>query len=460
MTSLPHKTHHLNATHHPDLRSWVRSANEPNTDFPIQNLPLAVFQPMTSQAPARIGVAIGDQVLDLNACEKAGLLEGLPDKLQAACRETTLNHLMSLGQTASSTLRHRLSQLLQASTGPLSEELNSLWPMTQCTFALPATIGDYTDFYASIFHATNIGKLFRPDHPLLPNYKHIPIAYHGRASSLTISGTPIYRPRGQQKPANETTSPHFGLSQRLDYEMEVGLFIGQGNALGQPIDIVQAETHLFGLCLVNDWSARDLQAWEYQPLGPFLGKSFATSLSPWVITTEALAPFRCPAYDRASDDPSPLSYLSSAQNTAHGGIEITVEVWLQSLQMKVDGIAPVRLSQATFANMYWSAAQMIAHHTSNGCNLRPGDLLASGTISGPDAGSQGSLLEITQQGRLPISLPSGETRDFLADGDEVILRAFCQKSGFARIGFGDCRGRITTRITTRATTRENNNSKG
>ncbi|MEM9092517.1 MAG: fumarylacetoacetase [Cyanobacteria bacterium P01_F01_bin.53] len=436
MTYLPDETHD------PHLRSWIASANGPATDFPVQNLPLSIFKPLHSTAAPRIGVAIGDQILDLYACGKTGLLQGLPEPLQQACSTSTLNALMGLGEGASHALRHRLSQLLQINTTLPRDELQILVSMAESEMLLPATIGDYTDFYASIFHATNVGKLFRPNNPLLPNYKHLPIAYHGRASSLTISGTSIHLPLGQQQPADEGAMPGFDPSQRLDYEMEVGLFVGQGNELGMPIGIGQAESHLFGLCLVNDWSARDIQAWEYQPLGPFLGKSFATSLSPWVVTTEALVPFRCPAYGRADDDPTPLPYLSSLQNTEHGGIEITVEVWMSSARMRKEAIAPIRLSQANFAQMYWTAAQMITHHTSNGCNLRPGDLLASGTVSGPEVGAQGSLLEITQQGRSPIELPSGETRTFLTDGDEVILRGYCEKAGYTRIGFGDCRGQI------------------
>ena len=436
MKSLP------NLTHNPDLRSWVTSANAPNTDFPIQNLPLGVFQPIDSAESPHIGVAIGDQILDLYACVQAKLLQDMPEALQAACTAQTLNSLMALGRWAPRILRYRLSQILQQDSTLPGADLQILVPMTEAKLLCPAAIGDYTDFYASIFHATNVGQLFRPDNPLFPNYKHLPIAYHGRASSLVISGTLIHRPLGQQKPTVEATSPRFGPSQQLDYEMELGFLVGQGNKLGQPINIDQADDHLFGVCLVNDWSARDIQAWEYQPLGPFLSKSFATSLSPWVVTTEALVPFRCPAHERASDDPPPLPYLSSVQNTAYGGIDMTVEVWLQSAQMKAEGITPVRLSHASFAHMYWTVAQMIAHHTSNGCNLQPGDLLASGTVSGPQPGTQGSLLEMTQRGRLPIELPSGETRAFLADGDEVILRGYCQKSGYAKIGFGECRGMI------------------
>ena len=435
MTFLP------DATHAADLRSWVTAANQSGCDFPIQNLPLAVFSTEQFKKP-HIGVAIGDQILDLAACQERGLLRILPDSLQQACGQTTLNALMSLTPQAMRTLRQQLSHLLQASTGPPEGSAQLLIPLTSASFHVPAAIGDYTDFYASLFHATNVGKLFRPDNPLLPNYKHIPIAYHGRSSSIVVSDTPIYRPKGQRAPSSDRTSPQFGPSQQLDYEMEVGLFIRQGNSLGQPISLNRAEDYLFGLCLVNDWSARDLQAWEYRPLGPFLGKSFATSLSPWVVTTEALIPFRCAPFTRSPEDPSPLPYLSSSQNATQGGIDITVQVWLRSAQMKAQGIEPIRLSQANFSQLYWSAAQMITHHTSNGCNLRSGDLLASGTVSGPDSDSWGSLLEITKRGSRPLELPTEEQRGFLIEGDEVILRAYCEKPGFVSIGFGECRGRI------------------
>lgn len=306
---------------------------------------------------------------------------------------------------------------------------------------LPAAIADYTDFYASIFHATNVGKLFRPDNPLLPNYKYVPIAYHGRASSIVVSGTPIQRPNGQRKPP-DATMPSFGPCQMLDYELEVGAFVGVGNELGAAIAIADAEDYLFGLCLVNDWSARDIQAWEYQPLGPFLAKNFATSISPWVVTLEALAPFRSSAFQRAEGDPEPLPYLSSERDRQQGGIDLMVEVLLSSAQMQAAGMAPVRVSRGAFHQMYWTLAQMLTHHASNGCNLRPADLLASGTISGPEPGSQGCLLEMTQRGAQPIELPTGERRSFLMDGDEVILRGYCEKPGYTRIGLGTCQGTV------------------
>jgi fumarylacetoacetase len=432
-------TRPLDVTHDPNLHSWVESANQKDTDFPIQNLPFGVFRIANSAEPSRIGVAIGNQILDLSRCCETGLLQELPQSLQEACKAPSLNPLMAMGREAASRLRSRLSELLRTdgSTPPPSGEI--LISMSEAEHLLPATIGDYTDFYASIFHATNVGKLFRPDNPLLPNYKYVPIAYHGRASSIVPSGTSVKRPQGQTKRPEQAT-PSFGPSQLLDYELEVGFFVGAGNEQGKHIAIANAEEHIFGLCLVNDWSARDIQAWEYQPLGPFLAKSFATTISPWVVTLDALAPFRCPAFQRVESDPLPLPYLSSPQNTSYGGIELTVEVLVRSQQMREAGIEPFRLSSGSFKQMYWTIAQMLAHHSSNGCNLRPGDLLASGTVSGAEDGSQGCLLEITQRGAKPIELPTGEMRSFLSDGDEVILRGYCEKEGYARVGFGECRG--------------------
>lgn len=433
----------IDRTHRPDLCSWVASANESDSDFPIQNLPFGVFH-RQGYSGARIGVAIGNQILDLFACYQVGLLQELDQALQTACVAANLNSLMALGRTATSALRHHLSRLLQVGEQSLPQH-QILVPMAEARMTLPAAIGDYTDFYASLFHATNVGKLFRPDQPLLPNYKHVPIAYHGRASSIVLSDTPIYRPLGQHK-SPDASVPRFGPSQQLDYELEMGLFVGQGNDLGKPIALDEAEAHGFGLCLVNDWSARDIQSWEYQPLGPFLSKSFSTTISPWIVTFEALAPFRCSAWQRDETDPQPLPYLASTENERYGGIDITVEVWFSSNQMRQQGILPLRLSQATFKHLYWTFAQMLTHHTSNGCNLRSGDLIASGTVSGPADGTQGCLLEITQRGKRSISLPTGETRMFLLDGDEVILRGFCQKADYPRIGFGECRGIIDNPI--------------
>ncbi len=431
-------TRPIDATHDPNLRSWVESANQKDTDFPIQNLPFGVFRRRGSAEPSRIGVAIGNQILDLGLCAEAGLLQELPKELQETCSAPNLNPLMAMGSGASSALRRRLSELLRydGQKPPLETEI--LIPMAEAELLLPASIGDYTDFYASIFHATNVGKLFRPDNPLLPNYKYVPIAYHGRASSIVPSGTSIKRPSGQRK-APEAPAPSFGPSQLLDYELEVGFFVGAPNELGQPIPIDNAEEHIFGLCLINDWSARDIQAWEYQPLGPFLSKSFATTISPWVVTLEALAPFRCPAFQRAEGDPLPLPYLSSSLDASLGGIDLTVEVLLRSAQMREEGRSPFHLSRASFKQMYWTLAQMLTHHSSNGCNLRSGDLLASGTVSGAEEGSQGCLLEITQRGSQPIELPTGEVRSFLSDSDEVILRGYCEKEGYAKVGFGECR---------------------
>lgn len=428
----------IDATHNPSLRSWVESANQKDTDFPIQNLPFGVFRPQGSAEPSRIGVAIGDQILDLTQCCEAGFLQELPEKLQEACAAPNLNPLMAMGSEASSALRHCLSELLRYNEQTPPPEREILIPMSEAELLLPAAIGDYTDFYASIFHATNVGKLFRPDNPLLPNYKYVPIAYHGRASSIVPSGTSIKRPKGQRK-APEESAPSFGASQLLDYELEVGFFVGVGNELGQAIAIDRAEEHIFGLCLVNDWSARDIQAWEYQPLGPFLSKSFATTVSPWVVTLEALAPFRCPAFQRPEGDPLPLPYLSSSLDASLGGIDLTVEVLLRSAQIREEGRSPFHLSRASFKQMYWTLAQMLTHQSSNGCNLRPGDLLASGTVSNAEVGSQGCLLEITQRGSKPVELPTGEVLSFLCDGDEVILRGYCEKEGYAKVGFGECR---------------------
>jgi fumarylacetoacetase len=426
----------INDSHDPSLRSWVESANSAGTDFPIQNLPLGVFRSRGSSDPPRIGVAIGDQILDLRSARNLGLLEGLSSAILEAATAPTLNALMALGHGDMSRLRQQLVAILHAH-GRRAEP-QSLVAMDRAELLLPAAIGDYTDFYASIFHATRVGKLFRPDNPLLPNYKYMPIAYHGRVSSIVPSGTPITRPFGQIKgPGPE---PRFCPSERLDYELELGLFAGPGNALAEPLTIVEAEDHIFGLCIVNDWSARDIQAWESQPLGPFLAKNFATTISPWVVTYEALAPFRCPSFVRADDDPRPLPHLSSPANDASGGFDVSVEVSLQSGAMRQSDTMPVRLSGGSSRDMYWTLAQMVAHHTSNGCNLGPGDLLASGTISGAGDGTEGCLLEMTRGGTQPIELPNGEKRAFLADGDEVIMRAFCERAGYARIGFGDCRG--------------------
>jgi fumarylacetoacetase len=428
----------LNETHDPGRRSWVESANSATTDFPVQNLPLGVFRAAGGAGAPTIGVAIGDQILDLRKSAERGLLDGLPAALRAAATDSTLNRLMARGHQDASKLRQRVSRILAADTADADPRL--LVPSADVTLDVPAAIANYTDFYASIAHATNVGKLFRPDNPLLPNYKYVPIAYHGRASSIVVSGTPVRRPLGQVKGPDDI--PVFRPSGRLDYEAEIGCLCGPGNALGQPIPIATADTHVFGLCLVNDWSARDIQAWEYQPLGPFLAKNFATTVSPWVVTHEALAPFRTPAAARPPEDPLPLDYLSSPANGASGGFDVTVEVLLHTADMRRSGVAPQPISRSSLRDMYWTLGQMLTHHTSNGCNLLPGDLVATGTVSGSTGGSHGCLLEMTQGGKVPLHLPGGEVRTFLADGDEVIMRAFCERAGYARIGFGECTGII------------------
>ena len=432
-------TRPVDETHDPTLRSWVESANEPGADFPIQNLPFGVLRRRGTQEHLRIGVAIGDQVLDLARCRELGLLEGLSSDLVAATSASSLNALMAVGAGAASHLRQWLSRVLSAEAP--NQEPRALVPIADAELCLPVEVGDYSDFYASIFHATNVGKLFRPDNPLLPNFQHVPIAYHGRSSSLVVSGTPVHRPRGQAKP-RDADLPSFGPSQKLDYELEIAFYVGAGNALGRPVPIDEAEGHIFGLSLLNDWSARDVQVWEYQPLGPFVSKSFATSVAPWVVTLDALAPFRCPAFVRAEGDPRPLPYLSSARNAAEGGLDLKVEVLLRSAEMRRQGLDPFRLSVGSTRETYWTVAQLVAHHTSNGCNLRTGDLLASGTVSGPEEGSQGCLLERTQGGARPFELPTGEQRSFLADGDEVVLRGYCEREGYARIGLGECAARV------------------
>jgi fumarylacetoacetase len=340
-------------------------------------------------------------------------------------------------------LRRQIADLLDADSPAwranrrLGDRL--LVPMAEVELLLPASIGDYTDFYASVHHATNVGSMFRPDNPLLPNYKWVPIGYHGRASSIVPSGTPVRRPRGQIKPA-DADAPTYAPTRSLDYEMEMGCFVAGGNPLGEPVPVDRAEERLFGVCLVNDWSARDVQAWEYQPLGPFLAKNFATTVSPWVVTMEALAPFRTPAFRRPAGDPEPLPYLRSERNSAAGGLDIVVEVFLATARMREAGTPPARLSRGRVADLYWTPAQMLAHHTSNGCNLQPGDLFASGTVSGPDRDQRGCLLELTWRGEEPLTLPGGETRKFLEDGDEVVMRGWCERDGAVRIGLGECRG--------------------
>lgn len=421
------------------LKSWLASANNIATDFPIQNLPYGVF---SHGQQTRIGVAIGDQILDLHACAANGLLASLPEEILAACRADVLNPLMSLGPGAWSALRCRLTALLNADQTDHQAQSRVealLIPMREAAMQLPAHIGDYTDFYVSIHHATRVGRLFRPDNPLLPNYKYVPIGYHGRASSIMVSGHDIRRPSGQTKSA-PATEPVFGPARSLDYELEMGIFVGPGNALGQSIPIDEAEQHIFGLCLVNDWSARDIQSWEYQPLGPFLAKNFATTISPWIVPIEALTPYRVAAEERPQADPKPLAYLSSSSQQP-AAFDVKLEVYLQSRQMRDTGTPPMPMSTGNLRDIYWTIAQLLTHHASNGCNLRPGDLLATGTISGPSEGSEGCLLEKKHNSH-PIRLPSGEVRTFLEDGDQVTFRAYAQREGAPRIGFGECTGVI------------------
>jgi fumarylacetoacetase len=429
----------MNQTHKPELKSWVESANAAGTDFPIQNLPFGVFTRLDE--PPHIGVAIGDRILDLAVCTRSGLLDKLSAETASACVQPTLNALMSLGRPQWVGLRRRVSELLRYESTRKSEVEKHLVSMSEARMLLPADISDYTDFYASVYHATNVGSMFRPDNPLLPNYKYVPIAYHGRASSIVVSGTTFHRPLGQMKD-DEAKEPSFGQSKLLDYELEVGFFVGPGNGLGNRIAITDAENHIFGLCLLNDWSARDVQKWEYQPLGPFLAKNFATTISPWVVTMEALEPFRVPAFTRPPGDPAPLPYLSSLEDQTRGGIDVGLEVLLSTEKMRKEDRSPFRVSRGNFKDMYWTISQMLTHHASNGCNLRTGDLMGSGTVSGPEKESRGCLLELTWRGTEPIQLPNGETRRFLHDGDEVIIKGYCERDGYVRIGFGECRGLV------------------
>lgn len=423
------------ATHDPALTSWVESANG-HAEFPVQNLPFGAFSPQ-GETP-RIGVAIGEMILDLSACAEAGLL---PEPTREPAGQDCLNAILALTSSERRALRSTLSKLLSDENSRASVK-GFLHPAEACELHLPARIGDYTDFYVGIHHATNAGRQFRPDNPLLPNYKYVPIGYHGRASSIRPSGVPLVRPSGQRKPP-EADAPVFGPSRRMDYELELGIWIGSGNELATPIPIAEAADHIAGFCLLNDWSARDLQAWEYQPLGPFLAKNFHSTISPWVVTMEALAPFRMEQPSRPQGDPAPLPYLADADDQAHGALSITLEVHLSTARMREQGVEPVRLSTGPASNMYWTAQQIVAHHASNGCNLRPGDLLGTGTISAPTRDGYGSLLELTTGGKEPLTLPDGEIRAFLEDGDEVILRATASAEGRVSIGFGECRAMVS-----------------
>ncbi|MDQ2665575.1 MAG: fumarylacetoacetase [Gemmatimonadota bacterium] len=440
-----HAPDDIDETHNADLVSWVESAQSADTDFPIQNLPLGVFR--TKEQSPRPGVAIGDRILNLVAAAEQGMLTpALADVMQQCKADASLNPLLAAGHARLREVRALSSAILSRNSelGARAQKLVNALTVAICDaeLLLPARVGDYTDFYASISHATNVGSMFRPDNPLLPNYKWVPIGYHGRASSVVPSGSGIRRPKGQIKD-DGVDAPVFAATRRLDYELEVGAFVSAANTRGQPVPIAEAETHIAGLCLVNDWSARDIQAWEYQPLGPFLAKNFATTVSPWIVTLDALAPFRTASFVRPPGDPAPLPYLASERDSHAGGFDITLEVLVASARMRDTQIPAMRVSLGSFTSMYWTMAQLLTHHTSNGCNLQPGDLFASGTVSGQAKDSRGCLLERTWRGAEPLTLPTGEQRKFLEDGDEVIMRGWCEREGYRRIGFGECRGTVS-----------------
>jgi len=428
----------INETHDPNLKSWVESANDPNTDFPIQNLPFCAYERPEGRMVG-VGVRIGDQILDV-----LGFLSQMEMDFDSDLLPFNMLDVAEWPLAVQAEVRSLLRSALSEDASPKDRKFAKFWlvPVADCGFHKPIhTIGNYTDFYCSIYHATNVGSMFRPDNPLLPNYKYVPIGYHGRASSIVVSGTDIKRPRGQNR-SDAEKPPVFIPAKNLDYEMELGFFVGQESVLGEPISIKDAEKHIFGMCLVNDWSARDIQAWEYQPLGPFLAKNFATTVSPYVVTMEALAPFRTKAFERDADDPQPLDYLNDAQNQKFGGLDINLEVYIETEKMRSEKIEPHLLSRSNTKDLYWTVGQMLTHHASNGCNLQTGDLIATGTVSGKEKSERGSMLELSWRGTEPIELPSGETRRFLEDGDEVIMKGFCERDGFRRIGFGECRGRI------------------
>jgi fumarylacetoacetase len=429
----------MNETHDVTLASWLPSAHAQDCDFPLQNLPIGVFRRRASDEPLRGGVAIGDQIVDLPRASE--LFDGLAAEAAAVCAAPSLNAYLALGTDAWSALRLALSRALRKGSAlerPLSR---CLVPQAQAELALPISVGDYTDFYASVHHATRVGLLFRPDQPLMPNYTWLPVAYHGRSSSVVVSGTEVRRPYGQTKPPT-AFAPSVTPTARLDYELELGVVVGPGNPLGARVPLERAESHVYGLCLLNDWSARDIQAWEYQPLGPFAGKNFATTLSPWLVSLEALEPFRAP-WSRAAEDTQPLAYLDGETNTARGALDIQVETRLWTAAMRQQGLAAQTLARTSFCDAaYWTIAQMIAHHTLNGCALRPGDLLGTGTLSGPASEQAGCLLELSQSGKQPLTLHNGETRTFLQDGDVLSLHAWCAREGAARIGFGSATGLV------------------
>ena len=433
----------IDETHSSSRTSWVASANG-HKSFPVQNLPLGVFSP--EGGSPRGGVAIGDSIFDIGAALEAGLFTGAARDAAEAASGRTLNPLLEAGPAARQALRRRVGDILDAKgadAGKIQTITGRLvHDAARCVVHLPARVGDFTDFFAGIHHAHAAGAINRPENPLMPNYKYVPVAYHSRASSVRASGGLVRRPNGQRKPPEQTV-PDFGPCRNLDYELELGVWIGPGNEIGSPIPISEASRHIAGFCLLNDWSARDIQAWESQPLGPFLSKSLSTFVSPWIIIPEALAPFRMAQPPRPAGDPAPLAYLNDAADQAHGCFSIAFEVLLLTPKMRAEAVAPHVLSRSNAAMLYWTVAQMVAHHTSNGCNLQPGDLFGSGTVSGTAPGSEGCLLEMTRGGRNPVSLPGGETRTYLADGDEVIFRATARREGYASIGFGECRGTVT-----------------
>jgi len=430
----------VNETHNPALRSWVSTANIAGCDFPIQNLPFAVFRRQGSHEAFRGGVAIGDQILDLAAASNTGVFTGEAGAAVQAGAQDKLNALMALGPQAWHALRVALSRALREGATEQAALQACLVPQAQAEYDVPARIGDYTDFYTSVYHATNIGKQFRPDNPLLPNYKWVPIGYHGRASSIGVSGQAFHRPVGQTM-APGASEPSFGPCKRMDIELELGIFIGGGNALGDALRMTEAEDHVFGICLLNDWSARDIQAWEYQPLGPFLAKNFATTISPWIVTLEALAPYRVP-FTRPSEDPQPMAYLDSDANRQQGAFDIQLEVGIHTPKMREASQAAATVCRTSYRHAYWTVAQMVTHHTANGCNLQAGDLLGSGTLSGPTLDQAGALIELTQGGKKPLQFANGEQRVYLEDGDAVVLRGWCEKPGAPRIGFGECVGTV------------------
>ena len=437
----------IDETHDPGRTSWVESANGHKT-FPIQNLPHGVFSP--EGGAARGGIAIGDKIFDISAALEVGLFAGLALEAAQAASGRSLNAWLEAGPAARRALRRRVGELLD-SNGTEAASLQTianrlLHDATHCTMHLPARIGDFTDFFAGIHHAYTAGTISRPENPLMPNYKYVPVAYHSRASSVRPSGGMVRRPNGQRKPP-EQAAPDFGPCRNLDYELELGVWIGPGNALGSPIPIGQASSHIAGLCLLNDWSARDIQSWESQPLGPFLAKSLATFISPWIVTTDALAPFRIAQPPRPAGDPAPLPHLNDPADQANGCFNVAFEVSLLTPKLRAAGAAPHIVSRSNASDLYWTVAQMVAHHTSNGCNLQPGDLFGSGTVSGTSPDSAGCLLEMTRGGRVPFALPNGETRTYLEDGDEVIFLAQAHRNGYASIGFGECRGIVSEALT-------------